>query len=106
MSSPSSTSGPKPGRRRANDRSEIPVSFLPAGNRAAKWAYICAWLGLIPGVGVVTGWPAMLLGWAGRRAAHNDEHKRGLGHAVVSMALGGIEVVSQGAGWWLLVSSF
>ena len=103
MSSPTPPSGPKPGRRRPHDRSEIPVSFLPTGNRAAKWAYLCAWAGLIPGVGLVTGAPAVVLGLIGRRIAKKDDLARGLGHSVVSMFLGVMEVICQGVGAWVLM---
>ncbi|WP_020470224.1 hypothetical protein [Zavarzinella formosa] len=100
MSSPSK---PKPKRRRPHDRSEIRVSFLPEGNRAAKWAYVCMLAGLVPGVGVLTGFAAIILGFFGRRIAKKDEHERGLGHACMSMILGAVEVVCQGIGWWLLL---
>jgi hypothetical protein len=103
MSSVSPTSKPKIVRRRPHDRSEARVSFLPEGNRAAKWAYICLLIGLLPGIGLVTGIAAVILGYFGRQIARRDEHGRGLGHACVSMMLGAFEVVCQGAGWWVLL---
>jgi len=94
----------EPARRRKNDRSEIPVSFLPDGNPNARRAYLCAVLGLAPGLGLVFGPPAILFGILGRRAALRDEFQRGLGHAWVSRALGAVEFVCAAAGWaclWL-----
>jgi hypothetical protein len=100
MSSPAK---PKPAvRRRPHDRSEIRASFLPEGNRAAKWAYVCVLAGLCPGVGVVTGIAAIILGFFGRRIAKKDTEQRGLGHACMAMFFGAFEVFSQGVGWWIL----
>ncbi|HKB05112.1 MAG TPA: hypothetical protein VKD90_23005 [Gemmataceae bacterium] len=92
----------EPVRRRKNDRSEIPVSFLPEGNQTARRAYVCALLGLIPGLGPFFGPPAILLGLLGARAARRDEQKRGLGHAWASCILGEVELVSGAAGWLCL----
>jgi hypothetical protein len=89
----------EPARRRKNDRSEIPVSFLPDGNPNARRAYLCAVLGLIPGLGIIFGPPALMFGFVGRRAALRDEFRRGLGHAYVSRLLGVVEVACAAAGW-------
>ena len=78
----------EPARRRKNDRSEIPVSFLPDGNPNARRAYLFAVVGLIPGLGIVFGPPAVVFGIVGRRSALRDEFRRGLGHAYVSRLLG------------------
>lgn len=88
-----------PARRRKNDRSEVPVSFLPDGNPNARRAYLCAILGLIPGLGVVFGLPAIVFGLFGRRSALRDEFQRGLGHAWVSRAIGAVELMCNAAGW-------
>jgi hypothetical protein len=93
----------EPARRRKNDRSEIPVSFLPDGNPNARRAYLCAVLGLIPGLGVVFGLPAIVFGILGRRCALRDEFQRGLGHAWVSRAIGAVEFVCGAAGWACLL---
>jgi hypothetical protein len=86
-------------RRRKNDRSEVPVSFLPEGNSNARRAYLFALLGLIPGLGILLGPPAVALGMLGARAAGRDEQRRGLGHAWASCALGEVEFVCGLAGW-------
>ena len=88
----------EPVRRRKNDRSEIPVSFLPEGNPNARRAYVCALVGLVPGLGLLVGPPAILFGVLGRRSAHRDEFKRGLGHAYVSRLAGLIEFLCNAAG--------
>jgi hypothetical protein len=95
----------KPARRRKDDRSEVPVSFLPLGNPNARRAYVCAVLGLIPGFGLVLGVPAVIFGILGRRAALRDEHHRGLGHAYVSRLVGGVEFVCNAAGLACLTMS-
>ena len=89
----------EPARRRKNDRSEVPVSFLPDGNPNARRAYLCAVVGLIPGLGVLLGPFAILFGVLGRRAALRDEFRRGLGHAYVSRVLGAVEFIFGAAGW-------
>src|SRR5262245_49385898 len=89
----------EPARRRKNDRSEVPVSFLPDGNPHARRAYLCAVFGLIPGLGLVLGPPAVLFGVLGRRTAMRDEFQCGLGHAYMSRILGSLVFVCHGAGW-------
>jgi hypothetical protein len=91
-------STPVPLDRRKNDRSEIPVSFLPEGNPTARKAYLCAVIGLIPGLGLLCGPLAIILGILGRCDALRDEHQRGLGHAYVSRLLGGVEFACNAAG--------
>src|SRR3954466_14492036 len=92
------SASPQPARRRKNDRSEIPVSFLPEGNANARRAYVCVLLGLLPGLGLIFGLPAIVFGILGRRAALRDEFKRGLGHAFVSRLMGFVESVCNVAG--------
>jgi hypothetical protein len=89
----------EPGRRRKNDRSEVPVSFLPAGNPHARRAYLCAVVGLVPGLGLLLGPLAFVFGVLGRRAALRDEFRRGLGHAYVSRVVGAVEFIVGAAGW-------
>ena len=89
----------EPARRRKNDRSEVPVSFLPDGNPHARRAYLCAVAGLLPGFGLLFGPLAVVFGILGRRAALRDEFRRGLGHAYVSRVLGTVEFIFGTAGW-------
>jgi hypothetical protein len=101
MSSPTPPSA-APARRRKHDRSEVPVSFLPEGNLPARWAYIFALLGLIPGLGLLFGPLAIGFAVAGFRVAAADEFHRGRGHAKMSRLLGALEIVSNAAGWLIL----
>jgi hypothetical protein len=101
------SASPDAGRRRRNDRSEIAVSFLPEGNPVAKRAYLLALVGLIPGLGLICGPPAIIFGTLGRRAALRDEERRGLGHAYMSRLLGAVEFACSVGGllclakaWW------
>jgi hypothetical protein len=80
--------------RRRNDRSEVPVSFLPEGNRAAYWAYLLLLIGLVPPFGAVCGLPAFVLGTVGLYVARRDPERRGIGHAYMSRSLGLIESVT------------
>jgi hypothetical protein len=100
------TSKPEAGRRRKNDRSEIPVSFLPSGNPAARRAYLFTVFGLIPGLGILCGPPAVFFGILGGRAARRDEHGRGKGHSFVSRLVGSIEFLSGLAGLACLARAF
>ncbi len=96
-----------PPRRRKNDRSEIPVSFLPEGNPAARAAYLCAIIGLIPGLGLFLGPAAIVFGVRGGWAADRDEFHRGKGHAKLSRLLGALETICGVAGWSALaIGSF
>jgi hypothetical protein len=92
------SASPTPARRRKNDRSEAPVSFLPEGNPFARRAYLCAVFGLVPGLGLLLGLPAVVFGIMGRRAALSDEMHCGLGHAYVSRLVGAVEFVCNSLG--------
>ena len=100
-----SASPEKPNRRR-NDRSAKPYSFLPDGNRPARWSYICVLLGLIPGLGLILSLPAIVLGIIGRRVALKDELKRGIGHAWAGRMLGSFELLCNVAGVFCLIKAF
>ena len=100
------SASPKKVRRRRNDRSALSYSFLPEGNRPARWAYIFVLLGLIPGLGLIFSLPAIVLGIVGRRVALKDEHKRGIGHAWAGRVLGSFELLCNGAGVYCLFKAF
>lgn len=74
------------------------MSFLPEGNLAACWAYVCALIGLIPGLGLVFGLPAIVFGTIGRRTALRHPERPGLGHAYVSRLVGAVELVCSVGG--------
>ncbi len=102
----SGSTPPDPRRRRtrSEDKSELPVTFLPQGNPNARRAYLCAVIGLIPGCGLLLGLPAIIFGRLGYRAGKVDPNSRGIGHAYVSMLLGGLEIAVNSIGLWLIGS--
>jgi len=92
-----------PGKiRKRADRNGAHSSFLPENNRRARCAYICAILGLTPIAGLLLGPIAMFFGWLGYRAVKTEPASDGLGHAVVSIVLGALEFLTNGAGLVLL----
>ena len=92
----------KPRRRSREDKSDQPVTFLPQGNKQARRAYLSAVLGLIPGLGLVFGFPALFFGALGYRDGKRDAARRGLGHAFVSMILGVLEILVNSIGLTLI----
>jgi hypothetical protein len=88
--------------RKRPDRHETSISFLPRSNRRARCAYICAIFGLVPILGLLFGPFAVILGLVGYRVAKNEPASDGLGHAFVSMLLGGLEFLTNTAGLLLL----
>jgi hypothetical protein len=101
MSVPKS-SEPRRNRKRS-DRDQVPLSFLPLRNPRARFAYLSALVGLVPGLGLLAGPFAMVYGWLGLRAGRTESVAgNGLGHAVVSMVLGSMEMVANAVGLPLL----
>jgi hypothetical protein len=90
----------KSSRRRqpvVNDKYSLLTSRVPA-NRTAVLAYRCASYGLLPGVGLVLGLAAIVLGILGYRHFKAAPETRGASHSVAAVVLGAMEVVSNGAG--------
>ena len=92
--------------RRRTNRGELPTSFLPLGNPPARIGYLCAWLGLFPGLGLLFGWPALFFGILGQRHAKRDPDKRGGGHAFVARLAGTVEILSNTTGWFVLANTY
>ncbi len=84
--------------KKKSNKMEMPATFLPEGNEHARRAYICAIIGMMPVVGIVLGPAGFVFGWLGYRAAHRSCGGKGLGHAVVSMILGGLETIANAVG--------
>jgi hypothetical protein len=97
--------GPRRGRKRL-DRADMPATFLPEGNQPARNAYMCAIYGMIPAVGLVLGLLAIVYGWLGYKAARGPSNGKGLGHSVVSMILGALEVLANCVGWTLIAMHY
>ena len=93
---------PKRPRKRNDDRNDIPASVFPEGNPHARRAYLCALLGIIPIVGLFTGPFAVLFGWLGYRVAKTLPNQKTIGHAVVSMLLGVLEMIFNSLGVYFL----
>ncbi len=95
------TDTPTPKKRKPR-KSEVPFSFLPKGNIPAVCAYICFLFGLIPGLGVVFGLLAGLIGVVGYLKARKMDPKIGIGHSFVSMVFGPMEFICHALGLYLL----
>ncbi|MBM4109104.1 MAG: hypothetical protein FJ255_09905 [Phycisphaerae bacterium] len=72
-------------------------TLIPYRNPAALTGYYVGVLALIPGVGLVAGPIAVLLGIAGLRHARACAHARGRAHAWVAIALGSLTFLGNGA---------
>ena len=90
-------------KQRRPRKSEVPFSFLPKGNTPALIAYVCFLIGLLPGLGVLTGWVAGILGLVGYVKSKRMDPPVGLGHSFVSMILGPVEFVCHGLGLSVLL---
>jgi hypothetical protein len=97
-----SESQPKKPRRRPADPSDQPMTFLPQGNPSARRAYLCAIIGILPGLGLLLGPFALFFGFFGYRFAKRDTESRGIGHALLSMILGVLETVFNALGVYFL----
>jgi hypothetical protein len=95
------TSNPTPKKRKLR-KSEIPFSFLPIGNPPAVGAYLCFLFGLIPGLGIILGPIAALLGLFGFLKARKLDPPIGLGHGFVCMVFGPFQFVCHAVGLYLL----
>lgn len=103
VSGPSVPAKPgEPRRKRRQDKSELPIQFLPRGNPPAAVCWFCAVVGLIPPVGAVTGGIAFVAGVIGRRRSLADPDKKGYSHATAGGILGLLEAVTQSLGMYLL----
>ncbi len=80
----------------------MPATFLPEGNRHARTAYLCAIVGMIPALGFFLGLLAMIYGWLGLKAARGESEGKGLGHSIVSIIVGVLEVAANVVGWSLI----
>ena len=74
--------------------------FIPSKNKDALLAYYCAIFGLIPGVGLMLGPVAFILGIRGVCKATIDPDARGGYHAIFSIAVGLIAAIVN----WVVVA--
>lgn len=76
------------------EESDEPVStIIPYKNPKALLAYYCGVFGLIPGVGLILGPVALILGILGIRYVNAHPTAKGTGHAVVGIVLGSLELL-------------
>jgi hypothetical protein len=80
---------PRPARRRAKDQEADIVSiFIPYKNPRALAAYYCGFFAFIPGIGIVLGLLAILLGILGVRYSTANPTAKGAAHAITGIVLG------------------
>jgi hypothetical protein len=82
-------------RRKVRRRSGAVEKFIPYRNTMALVAYYLGVFGLIPGVGILLGPLALILGILGLRDFMTRENAGGIGHAVTGIVLGVIAIVEQ-----------
>ncbi|HOX07477.1 MAG TPA: hypothetical protein PK280_13825 [Planctomycetota bacterium] len=82
--------GSGPSRAEAGD----PVSVIvPYKNPKALIGYYLAVFGLVPGIGLILGPAAVVLGALGLRDRRRNPAMHGLAHAIVALVLGGIDTL-------------
>jgi len=75
-------------RRRRDDEDDALSTLIPYKNGRALAAYYCGVFGLIPGIGVILGPIALILGILGLRYASEHRKAKGTGHAWAGIILG------------------
>jgi hypothetical protein len=63
---------------------------IPYKNPKALMAYYCGVFSLIPGLGLILGPIAAILGFLGLKAKSKNPKVRGTGHAIAGIVLGGL----------------
>jgi hypothetical protein len=96
---------PKGARRRGPaEETDTPCSADAEGtNRAALRAYRVAVLGLVPGLGLLLGPLAVVLGTAARRRGRSDPDFTARSHAAASVVLGALTAATNWLGVALMV---
>src|SRR5262245_61286557 len=101
---PNTVRMPPPPRRRGSDDDGgmLYKWFLPKQNRAARWGYFFALVGLVPFVGLLAGLFAVPLCAVGWVRGQRDPNRDGLGHAVAGVIAGTLEVAANAVAIWLI----
>jgi F0F1-type ATP synthase membrane subunit c/vacuolar-type H+-ATPase subunit K len=84
-----------------DDVDEVVSSIVPYKNAQALVAYYCGIFGLIPGLGLILGPTAAVMGFLGARYARENPRAKGQGHAVAGIVLGMVETLLN---WGILVA--
>jgi hypothetical protein len=94
-------------RRCVAEESDSPFSGLGEGrNRPARLAYYMALVGLVPGLGLVLGPAAALLGIWARRRGRNDPAFTGQSPATAALVLGALLALTNWAGLALMIAGW
>lgn len=83
--------------------SPFAISPFKTKNPKAVLAYFCGVFGLIPFVGLVLGFPAVILGILGLAQAKADPKVRGINQAMAGIILGMAEILLNAAGIYLMI---
>jgi hypothetical protein len=94
---------PRSGKTKRVSSDELPHPLKV--NTTAKWAYFASLMGLIPGLGAILGWVALLGGSLAHRRALRDFGGIGSGHAIFSMIIGMGEILTNTIGLYLIFDS-
>ncbi len=80
----------RPRGRSRRDEGDATGGVIPYKNPTALMAYYCGVFSLIPGLGLILGPLALVLGFLGFRAKSKNSKVKGTGHALAGVILGGI----------------
>jgi hypothetical protein len=108
LTAPPARPRPSSGRRGLAEETDTPFGPLPpAGpNRAALIAYRIAVVGLIPGLGLLLGPVALVLGWRARRWGRGDTGFTARSPAAAAVALGAALTLANWAGLALMIAGW
>jgi WD40 repeat protein len=85
----------RPRRRRSRDGAVSTI--IPYRNGKALAAYYCGIFGLVPGLGLVLGPAAVVLGFLGWRVVRARPEAKGTGHSITGVVLGALTTVVNAA---------
>lgn len=94
-----------PRRRAVLEELDYLQMLTPRRNPRAVTAYRCCLLGLIPFVGMVLGFVAIILGVLGWRHARFHPDDQGMLHSVVGIVVGSLELLTNWVGFLLILSA-
>lgn len=81
--------------RSARSESDATGGVIPYKNPMALMAYYCGVFSLIPGLGLILGPIAAILGILGLKAKSKNPKVKGTGHAIAGIVLGGLVLLGH-----------
>lgn len=90
----------RPRKRRSSGGSNALETVVPFKNGAALAAYYCGVFGLIPGIGLLLGPIAFILGIVGLVKKKNNPKVKGTGHALAGIILGIVDLAIWPVLWY------